>query len=273
MDYRKQYESLNFKDDFMFGVVMSDVGIAKRVLSVILAEEIPDIQNCELQKSVQNDVDSHGVRYDVYIQTDNGEEVYDVEMQTSDDGYLRKRSRYYLGSSDMDFLKKGKLYKDLPKTYIIFICDFDLFGKGRAVYKFENYCVEEGIPLEDKAYKIFLNTTGKTSRKELQNLMDYIKNNIPNDQLTRDIQNEVVNARHSDKLFSSYIKEQQNAMILEEKGRAKGRAEGRKEGRIEARTGDIKRMISKGLSMAEIIDLLGLSSDEVTLYFGDAQTV
>ena len=44
-DELKRYEELEFRDDFMFGVVMSDLSIAKRVISVILADEIPDIIN------------------------------------------------------------------------------------------------------------------------------------------------------------------------------------------------------------------------------------
>ena len=281
MSFKKQYQNLHFKDDFMFGVVMSDINIAKKVLSVILAEDIPNIENCELQKVVDNDTASHGVRYDVYIQTEDGKKVYDIEMQTANNDDLPKRSRYYQSSSDMDFLSKGKLYKHLPENYVIFICEFDLFGKQNAVYKFENYCVKEQIYLSDKTYKIFLNTTGKTERKELQNLMTYITDNIPNDSLTNEIDNKITNARHSGKLYSSYIKEQQNAMMLEEKARAEGRAEGWAEGRAEGEAkGEVKgiaktirQLLKNGLTTEKIVSLLELSNEEAKLYFNDRQTV
>ena len=264
----------------MFGVVMSDISIARKVLSVILAEEIPHIENCELQKVVDNDIMSHGVRYDVYIKTSDGTKVYDIEMQLVNWGDLPKRCRYYQSSSDMDFLSKGKPYKDLPESYVIFICEFDLFGKGSAIYRFENYCAEENVYLHDETYKFFLNTTGKTQRKELQNLMTYIKNNIPNDDLTNEIQDKIITAQHSGKLYSSYIKEQQNAMLLEEKARAEGRAEGiaegeargEEKGRAKGRADSIRQLIKKGLSAAKIIDLFDLSDDEAKLYFGDIQT-
>ena len=225
MDFRKQYESLQFKDDFMFGAVMRDIHIAKKVLCVILAEEIPDIEYCEIQKVVKNSVASHGVRYDVYIKTPDGTKVYNIEMQTTNH-YLQKRSRYYLSSSDIDFLSEGKPYTGLPQTYIIFICPFDLFGRNKAVYKFENYCVEENIPLCDESYHIFVNTAGTTPRKELQNLMDYINTNIPNDDLTAAIQNKVRETRHDDMLFSTYLHQQQEQLLAEAKGRAEGRIEG-----------------------------------------------
>ena len=265
MSYKKKFQSLTIKDDFMFGVVMSDVSIAKRILCAILAEEIPDIESCELQKSIETDHNSHGVRYDVYIKTRNGWKVYDVEMQNSKNRMPAKRSRYYQSSSDIDFLEKNKPYTDLPQNYVIFICDFDPFGKGRAVYQFQNYCVEEGIFLGDGTCKIFLNIYGRTERKELQNLMAYFKDNVPNDELTNDIQDRIDNAVHSGKLYSSYIKEQQNAILLKEEGRK----EGRKEGKAEA----IKQLLKKGLTAANIISLFDLSDEEAAFYFGDMQTV
>ena len=111
--------------------------------------------------------------------------------------------------------------------------------------------------------------------------MTYIKNNIPNDDLTNEIQDKIITAQHSGKLYSSYIKEQQNAMILEERARAEGRAEGEAKGRAEGEaTGEvkgirktIKQLLKKGLSAENIISLLELSSDEAQLYFSDTPTV
>ena len=47
-------------------------------------------------------------------------------------------------------------------SYIIFICQSDLFGKGRYRYPLENICKEDTeITLDDGAKKIFLNADGK----------------------------------------------------------------------------------------------------------------
>ena len=61
--------------------------------------------------------------------------------------------------------------------YIIFICPFDLFGQGRHIYTFENYCKEDkNILLGDDAVKIFLNADGKLDdvSKELRAFLDYV---------------------------------------------------------------------------------------------------
>ena len=72
---KQQFENLPFKSDIMFGAVLQDLTLAKRVLGVILAEEIPDIDHCEIQKVVQSNVVSHGGRYDVYIKTSDGTKI------------------------------------------------------------------------------------------------------------------------------------------------------------------------------------------------------
>ena len=99
--------------------------------------------------------------------------------------------------------------------------------------------------------------------------MTYIRGNQPSDHLTSEIQNKVIDARHSGKLYSSYIKEQQNAMMLEEKARAEGRAEGEAKGIAKT----IRQLLKNGLTTEKIVSLLELSNEEAKLYFNDRQTV
>ena len=71
---------------------------------------------------------------------------------------LSLRTRYDQGLQDISFLDKGNMYRHLPESYILFICLFDLFGKGLPVYTFENTCREDRrISLNDKCRKIFYN--------------------------------------------------------------------------------------------------------------------
>lgn len=51
--------------------------------------------------------------------------------------------------------------------------------------------------------------------------MSYISDNTPNDELTNDIQNRVDIAVHDGKLYSSFVKEQQNTLLLKEEDRKK----------------------------------------------------
>lgn len=42
---------------------------------------------------------------------------------------LSKRARYYHSQMDMELLRPGNDYAELPDTYVIFICDFDPFDQ------------------------------------------------------------------------------------------------------------------------------------------------
>ena len=73
------------------------------------------------------------MRLDVYVRDDKNT-VYDIEMQVVNTGELPKRTRFYQSMLDLQLLDKGQTYKRLKPSYIIFICLFDTFGKGRHIY-------------------------------------------------------------------------------------------------------------------------------------------
>lgn len=66
-------------------------------------------------------------------------------------------------------------YSRLADSIVIFICTFDLFGRGRYCYTFESRCIEEtNLPLGDGARKIFLNTRGTNEDETDKNLIEFL---------------------------------------------------------------------------------------------------
>ena len=122
---KKEYDKLEFKDDFIFGKVMQNEDICKEFLEHLMDIKIDSITYPERQKSLKVTSEGKGVRLDVYVQ-DNDDTVYDAEMQqkstTENDSQLPKRSRYYQGMIDLSLLEKGASYQKLNESYIIFIC-------------------------------------------------------------------------------------------------------------------------------------------------------
>ena len=157
------WEELSISNDFLFGKVMQNPELCRELLQRILPDlKIHRIEYPELLKSIKSDMDARSVRLDVYVM-DNREIVYDIEMQIRDTKELPmpKRSRYYQGMMDWQIIDKGEYYKKLNKSYIIFICLFDVYGKGRHRYTFENMCKEDkSISMGDDTAKIFLNAKG-----------------------------------------------------------------------------------------------------------------
>ena len=133
----KPIEQLTIVDDFMFGAVMSNPKYCKPLLELVLGVKIRKIVYPELQKAINERYGSKSIRLDVYVEDEAGT-VYDVEIQTTEKKNLPKRTRYYQGMIDLHILEKGEDYTALRRSFVIFICTYDPFGKGRYVYTFEN---------------------------------------------------------------------------------------------------------------------------------------
>ena len=225
----KEYASLPFSDNFIFTHVMENLKIAAKVIKLILSEELPDIFDTHVEKVVETSVGVHDVRYDVYVRTPSGGVIYNIEMQQLDRKNLPKRMRYYQATGDTSFLQKNTDYNALPKYYTVFICKYDPFGHGLALYQFQNYDTVNHIPLGDDTYKVVLNVNGRTDRKELQSFMDYVRDGIVSDNTTREIDEEVHQIRQSSILMKDYIDMKVHDDEMKNEGRAEGRAEGRLE--------------------------------------------
>ena len=81
---------------------------------------------------------------------------------------LAKRARLYQSVIDTEELKEGKHYNELPESYIIFVCSFDEFERGRSKYTFRYRCDEEpDLLLQNETSLIILNTKRTEKDAEL----------------------------------------------------------------------------------------------------------
>lgn len=253
----KPFEELTFADDFMFGVVMREPGLCKPLVEMILGIRIERIEYQESQKIIDLTADSKSVRLDVYVE-DEKHSVYDIEMQTSVRRNLPKRSRYYQGMIDLNLIDKGADYEELNKSFVIFICTFDMFGEGRYIYTFENRCAQNPrLTLGDGAVKVFVSTKGRsgTVDAKLERLLKYIDAGITSDEYTETLDRCVRKVRGNDKwrrdYMTLYMREREIFKEAREEGYAEGfdlgREAGMKQGLEEGVEQGIKRGIEQGL--------------------------
>ena len=253
----KQWKSLTICDDFIFGKVMRNAELCKELLEMILNIPIERVEFPEEQKAIDISGDGRGVRLDVYVK-DGKNTVYDIEMQTAQEKGLSKRTRYYQGMIDLNLLEKGAKFKDLNKSYVIFICTFDAFKKGRSVYTFENTCKEvENLLLGDETQKIFLNAKGttETASPKLKAFLQYISGNKSDDLFVKKLDDAVQKAKSNEEWRREY-------MILNMRDREnveKGIGLGRKQRDAEI----VINMNRKGMSKSLIAELAGLSEEKV----------
>ncbi len=171
-------QELNLADSFLFGKVMSDTEICRRVLEKILNVSIKKVDFPITQKTTDIAPDSGDIRLDACI-NDGQETIYSVEMLCCKDVELLKKARYLQCNIDSDIILPGKRCTKLKKSYIIFICTFDPFSDGRHLYTFENRCLENlSLTPGDETTEIFLSTKGKKDDvdDEMRDFLAYIEN-------------------------------------------------------------------------------------------------
>ena len=240
------WENLKISNDFIFAKVMRNPELCKGLLERLLGITIEHIEYPEEQKTIDIAKDSKSVRLDVYIMDGKGT-VYNVEIQTTSNKNLPKRTRYYTGMIDLNAIEKGADYTMLPQSFVIFICTFDAFGKDRWRYTFQNICMEDKkLLLSDGTVKIFFNTTGTKGRinKDAKNILKFIESSAAEDDFTGKLAQEVVKIKENKEWQVEYM----TLMMREREKYNEGRIAGRIEGRIEGAVATYEEM---GLSFSE----------------------
>ena len=184
--------------------------------------------------------DLRGARLDVCIEGDcvdiDGEDipsVYDVEPDQNDKAKaiaaFPKRSRFYHAIIDSRSLKSGEDFGKLKQVYVIFICNYDLFGYDRVWYTIKNRCLEEPeMDYEDGAVTIVLYTRGTKGKisEELRQFLNYMENtdqnNAVNDEL-KSIQRMVDAVKRDGEVSLRYMKSFEHDQLMYERGIEQGR--------------------------------------------------
>ncbi len=226
----KNYEELEFRDDFMFGKIMENSQLCREVLECLLQRPVGELQEPVLQKEFRFTSDGKPIRLDIYNK-DNNSNVYDAEMENLNNHSvewhaLPKRSRFYQSSIDVDFLSKKGHYKDLPESYVMFICTFDPFGLGLSQYTFRERCNEKSeLLLCDGTEKHFYNCCyeGDDLTDDLKAFYEYVRSGKAGSSLTKKIDEAVGESRKNEVWRTQYMKERIIIMdaIRESEERAK----------------------------------------------------
>ena len=269
----KEFEELEYSDDFMFCRVMEDPNLCRDVIERLLQEKIGELRIVQAQKEYRFTSDGKPIRLDIY--TEDISAVYDAEMQNKNHQSLEtlalpRRSRFYQSSIDMDHIKKRGAYRSLPNSKVLFVCTFDPFKHGLGQYTFRERCDEmPEFVLGDGTEKYFFNCKykGNALPESLLRFFEYVETGVPSDDLTRRIAGAVNMGRRNEEWKSEYIRE----WVLLNEAREDWRAEMRDEIRAEVKEENyserdaikISEMLLSGKTAEQISDFCGYPIEQV----------
>lgn len=226
----------------------------------------------EREKDLRVDPFSKGIRLDVNIK--DSSRTFTLEMQCLNKKDLRLRTRYYQGLQDISFLDKGNIYLNLPESYILFICLFDLFNKKLPVYTFESTCLEDNsISLNDKTHKVFYNVNAweKEGNPARRALLKFFYDSKAEDDLTRSIEEQVHSTENLREWRKEHMTIEQEIKIRESyayddgftEGMSQGKIEGISQGAHDKAVETAKIMLANNMNVSLVVKCTGLTEEEV----------
>lgn len=162
-----------FDNIFMRICLADDKESIELILSIIL----PGIKGLKVTE-VKTEYDilslsNRSITLDAYAVDETGK-LYDIEIQKDDRGATGKRARYNGSLMDLDYLKKGKDYKDLPTRYVVMISEngYNCYGEPLKEYVYRS---KDGRLLDDETHIVYVNGQNK-SDSELGKLIQDLHN-------------------------------------------------------------------------------------------------
>ncbi len=240
----KQFRLLD--DDFLTKCFDKDTVCIELVLQIILEKSDLKVLDVHTQVFVENLL-NRSVRLDI-LATDSIGRKLNVEVQRSDKGAGKKRARYNSSMMDVNVLQKGTDFDNLPETWVIFITENDVIGKGLPLYSVERCFLDTGERFDDGSHILYVNGAyrGDTAIGKLMH--DFSCTDAA------DMYYGVLAER------VKFFKESKEGIEIMCRAMEDMRNQTLKEGAIDS----AKRMLSDGiLTLEKIAEYAGLSLDEV----------
>jgi len=250
--------SLGMMNNRFMNFMLDDNKEAAQVfLRIILGDDKIKVKNVRIQSFIQN-IYGHSSQLDILAQDSKGR-YFNVEVQRSDEGAPARRARFYSSILDTHFLQPGKLYEELPDTYVIFITENDVLHDNLPLYNIRRRIDENAKCFEDGSRIIYVNSQRRDNTalgKLMQDLYCTEPKNLHYHEFAERME------------FLKYSKEGEEKMtdVIEEYAAKKAEAVAKEAAKKTAQARNVelaKDLLSEGESIERTVRLSKLSEAEV----------
>ena len=254
-EYLALIEDFRLMDDtFMSKCFENAPECIELMLQIILGKKDLKVVKSQTEYPIKS-LQGRGVRFDVFARDSEGRE-YDIEIQRAKEGAEPKRARYNSALMDANALKSGEDCGKLHDTYVIFITETDVMGRGQGIYMFDRMDRKSGLDFGDGAHVVYANGMWR-GKDALGRLMYDFNCCDPNDMNFDVLRKQAFKLKNSEE----GRREMCEAM---ERFRSEGKAEGKREGKRETMLATAMRMLKDGiLALKDIARYTGLSLAQV----------
>ncbi|MDO4962036.1 MAG: PD-(D/E)XK nuclease family transposase [Eubacteriales bacterium] len=237
-------------DDFMRCLFRDDIPLTQHVLQILVDKKDLKVISVETQADMKRLVGARSICLDVYGTDDSGKK-YDMEVQRADKGAGAHRARYHSSVMDVENLDAGQEFDQLPDTYVIFITEKDIFGKGKPVYPVERVNFGTDELFNDGEHILYINGAYR-GNDEIGRLMHDFSCSNPDDMINQDLAGK-----------ARYYKETEEGV----EAMCKAMEDMRNEKEHETRMMDILHIMdSLKMTIEQAMDVLKIPASERSIY-------
>ena len=267
--YLEKIKQLRLMDDTFFNSCFDgNIPCMEVVLRAVLGNDRLRVTEVITQQSVPN-LYGRAVRFDA-LATD-GETIYDVEIQRSDEGAIPRRARFNSSMIDSREVSKGTLFPDLPEIYVIFITEHDVWKRGKPLYTVRRTFEDTEEVFNDGTHILYVNGECQ-SESPLGRLMHDFFCSDPNDMYSDVLAERVRFFKEDEKgvaAMCNVMKEIYDDGFAsgEAQGEARGEVRGEIRGAETERIKSIKNLISSlGITAEAAMDALKIAKADQPKY-------
>lgn len=143
-------------DDIFFEKIIEDKNVCEEILRVILEDDKLEVLSVTPQRSVKN-LYGRSVRLDAFCKLGNNE-FSNIEVQKSDSDDHVRRVRYNEACITANNTEVGTDFIHVPDVTMVYISVFDMFKKGKTIYRCRTVDVLTGTIVDNGLKEIYVNT-------------------------------------------------------------------------------------------------------------------
>jgi len=145
----------------------------------------------------------------------------------------------------------GIHFRQVPDVCIIYITQFDLFGRGKTMYHAQKVIQETGDVIKDGLREIYLNTEVDDGSLQAALMQNFMKEEMA-DQRFPEVSRRFHDLKHDEKEVVPMCKELEQYL-----------AEGHAEGEAEGKAFVARNLFRAGMSIEEIAKMVGMTAEVV----------
>ena len=171
-EYREKIREFTLMDDIFIRNVLKDQTCTEVILQIVLKQKELRVKGQVIQKDYKN-LQGRSAVLDCVAETTDGR-LLNIEIQQEKEGASPKRARYYSGLLDMNKLRPGQDFDELPESYVIMITRGDILGYAQPIYYVSRMIHGQNVsfaPFPDDSHIIYVDVDKTNETTELGKLM------------------------------------------------------------------------------------------------------